>query len=67
MAYLIRKAHVVDPQVGLDDVLDVLVDGAKIAQVAKNIDAPGATVVDAGNKYLSCGHARPLPRSRFRV
>lgn len=55
MAYLIRKAHVVDPQVGLDDVLDVLVDGAKIAQVAKNIDAPGATVVDAENKYLIPG------------
>ena len=35
MAFLLRGAHVVDPQEGIDDVLDVLIDGEKIACVGK--------------------------------
>ena len=31
MAFLLRGAHVVDSQVGLDGVADVLIDGDKIA------------------------------------
>ena len=56
MAYLIKGAHVVDPQVGLDDVRDVLVEGDSIAQVAPSIDAPeGAEVIDGAGKYLVPG------------
>ena len=36
MAYLIKGAHVVDPQVGLDDVRDVLVEGTTIVEVAES-------------------------------
>ena len=44
---LIKGAHVVDPQVGLDTVTDVLVEGARIARVGANIKAPeGAEVID---------------------
>lgn len=39
MAYLIKGAHVVDPQVGLDDVCDVLVEDKLIVEVAENIEA----------------------------
>ena len=56
MAYLLKGAHVVDPQVGLDDVRDVLVDGDKIACVSTSIEAPAdAEVIDATGKYLVPG------------
>ena len=56
MAYLLKSAHVVDPQVGLDDVRDVLIDGDKIAAVGESLDAPeGAEVIDAAGKYLVPG------------
>ena len=56
MAYLLKGAHVVDPQVGLDDVRDVLIDGDKIAAVGESLDAPeGACVIDATGKYLVPG------------
>ena len=56
MAYLLKSAHVVDPQVGLDDVRDVLIDGDKIAAVGESLDAPeGACVIDAAGKYLVPG------------
>ena len=56
MAYLLKGAHVVDPQVGLDDVRDVLIDGDKIAAVGEGLEAPeGAEVIDAAGKYLVPG------------
>ena len=56
MAYLLKGAHVVDPQVDLDDVRDVLIDGDKIAAVGESLDAPeGACVIDATGKYLVPG------------
>ena len=56
MAFLLKGAHVVDPQVGLDDVRDVLIDGDKIAAVGESLDAPeGAEVIDAAGKYLVPG------------
>ena len=56
MAYLLKGAHVVDPQVGLDDVRDVLIDGDKIAAVGEGLDAPeGAEVIDAAGKYFVPG------------
>ncbi len=56
MAYLLRGAHVVDPQLGLDDVRDVLVDGEKIACVGEGLQpSADAEVVDASGKYLVPG------------
>ena len=56
MAYLIKGAHVVDPQVGLDAVRDVLVEDTKIAEVAESIEAgEGVEVIDGAGKYLVPG------------
>lgn len=53
---LIKGAHVVDPQVGLDTVTDVLVEGARIARVGANIKTPeGTEVIDGTGKYLVPG------------
>lgn len=53
---LIKGAHVVDPQVGLDGVYDVLIEGERIARVGERIKAPeGAEVVEADGKYLVPG------------
>ena len=55
MAYLIRGAHVVDPQVDLDEVCDVLIRDGKVAEVGSGIAANDATVVDGEGKYLIPG------------
>ena len=56
MAYLIKGAHVVDPQVGLDDVRDVLVEDKQIVEVAAAIEASeGVEVIDGAGKYLVPG------------
>ena len=56
MAFLLKGAHVVDPQVDIDGVRDVLIDGEKIVEVAESIEAPeGAEVIDAKGKYLVPG------------
>ena len=39
MALLLKNAHVVDPSVELDGVVDVLIDGDKIAEVGENLHA----------------------------
>lgn len=53
---LIRGAHVVDPQVGLDAVRDVVVEGECIAEVAESVQVPvGAEVIDGTGKYLMPG------------
>ncbi|MEE1158890.1 MAG: dihydroorotase, partial [Atopobiaceae bacterium] len=55
MAYLIKGVHAVDPQVGIDDVVDVLIEGKRIAEVGQDLNADGATVVDGRGKYLLPG------------
>lgn len=56
MSYLIRGAHVVDPQVALDGVRDVLVEGKVISKVAESLEAPeGVEVIDGAGKYLVPG------------
>ena len=56
MAFLLKGAHVVDPQVGLDGFRDVLIDDGKIAAVSEALKAPaGAEVIDAHDKYLVPG------------
>lgn len=58
MAFLLKGAHCVDPELGLDEVCDVLIDGTTIAAVEKNLDSadyPNAEVIDAQGKYLVPG------------
>ena len=56
MAFLLKGAHVVDPQIGVDGFRDVLIGGERIAAVAEALEAPeGATVIDAHDKYLVPG------------
>ena len=56
MAFLLKGAHAVDPQVGLDGFRDVLIEDGKIAAVSEALEAPaGAEVIDAHDKYLVPG------------
>ena len=55
MALLLKNAHVVDPSVELDGIVDVLIDGDKIAEVGENLAAEGAEVRDLSGKYLVPG------------
>ena len=55
MALLLKGAHVVDPAAGLDGVLDVLVDGDRIAEVGENLPTDGHEVKDLSGKYLVPG------------
>ena len=57
MALLLKNAHVVDPSVELDGVVDVLIDGDKIAEVGENLAVEGAEVRDLSGKYLVPGLA----------
>ena len=56
MAFLLRGAHAVDPQVDLDSVCDVLIDDGKVAAVGEGLEPPeGCEVIDARGKYLVPG------------
>lgn len=55
MALILKNAHVVDPSVELDGVLDVLIEDGKIARVAEGIEVEGAQVRDLSGKYLVPG------------
>ena len=52
---LLKNAHVGDPSVERDGVVDVLIEGDKIARVAENIEVEGAEVRDLSGKYLVPG------------
>jgi dihydroorotase len=53
---VIKGGHVIDPKNNIDAVMDVAVKDGKIAKVAKNIDAAGATqVVDANGLLVTPG------------
>jgi dihydroorotase len=53
---VIKGGHVIDPKNNIDAVMDVAVQDGKIAKVAQNIDAKGATqVVDAKGYYVTPG------------
>ncbi|MBS6940478.1 MAG: dihydroorotase [Slackia piriformis] len=55
MALILKNAHMVDPSVELDGVLDVLIEDGKIARVAEGIEVEGAQVRDLSGKYLVPG------------
>lgn len=53
--YLIRSGHVIDPANGVDGVMDVLIENGKIKEVSKEINAAGATIIDAKGKLVTPG------------
>lgn len=55
MKTLIKNAHAVDPQVGLDKVVDVLIDGDVIAEVGENLSADADVTCDLSGRYLVPG------------
>ena len=56
MAFLLKGAHAVDPQVGLDGMADILVEGSDIVEVGAGLaPADGVEVIDATGKYLVPG------------
>ncbi len=52
---LIKNGRVLDPASKTDAILDVLLDGGRIAQVAPAISAPGAEVLDASGLIVAPG------------
>lgn len=55
MALILKNAHVVDPSVELDGVVDVLIEDGKIARVAEGIEVEDAEVRDLTGKVLVPG------------
>ncbi len=56
MTYLIKNGRVIDPLDKIDDRLDVLISGGKVASVGKNVQANGrADVIDAQGKIVAPG------------
>lgn len=55
MAFLLKNAHVVDPQCGIDGICDVKIDGERIVEVGEDLAAEGCEVVDLSGKMLVPG------------
>ncbi len=55
MALMLRNARLVDPQVGIDEVGDLLVIDGRIAQIGHGLDAPGCEERDLCGKVLLPG------------
>ena len=52
---LIKNGRVVDPVTGVDEVMDVLIEGAHIEEVGHNLSAAGAEVIDASGLVVAPG------------
>jgi dihydroorotase len=52
---LIKNGRVIDPASGVDDTLDILIDGVAIAAIGTLIEAPDARVVDASRLVVAPG------------
>jgi dihydroorotase len=55
MGILIKNGRVVDPANKIDEVLDVLVEGSRVAKVGKALKSDGADVIDATGKIVMPG------------
>ncbi|NPD32635.1 dihydroorotase [Berryella wangjianweii] len=55
MASLLKNARLIDPQVGLDEVCDLLIDEGRIAAVGAGLAAEGAEVRDLAGKIVVPG------------
>ena len=54
MKRLLKGGRVVDPANGIDGVRDILIEGERIARVAVNLPADGATVVEIPDGLVVC-------------
>ena len=54
MKKLLKGGRVVDPANGLDGAFDILIDGERIARIASNLPADGATVVEVPDGLVIC-------------
>lgn len=54
-SFVLKGAHVLDAEQGIDKVTDVHVAGGKIQHVGSRQPAAGAQIIDVSNKYLSPG------------
>ena len=52
---LIKNGRVVDPVTGVDEVMDVLIEGAHIEEVGHDLSAEGADVIDAAGLVVAPG------------
>lgn len=52
---LIRKARVIDPATGRDEIADLLVEGGRLSRIGASLDAPGAELFDADGLWLIPG------------
>jgi dihydroorotase len=52
---VVKNGRVIDPESGIDAELDVLVDGERIRQVGRGLEAPGAEVLDACGSIVAPG------------
>ncbi len=55
MKILIRNGRVVDPANNRDEVCDILLEGARISKIAKNIRTSGVKTIDAQDKIVMPG------------
>ena len=55
MALMLRNARVVDPQVGIDEVCDVLVRDGRVVEVGHSLDMPKGVERDLAGKILIPG------------
>ena len=55
MALLLKNAHVVDPQVGLDEVCEILIRDGVIVEVGHDLQMAKGVERDLGGKYLVPG------------
>ncbi|MCK9594091.1 MAG: dihydroorotase [Candidatus Omnitrophica bacterium] len=55
MKILIKNGRVVDPANNLDDIRDILVEGARISKVAKDITFAADETIDASGKIVAPG------------
>ena len=52
---LIRKARVIDPATGRDEVADLLIEDGRLTRIGASLDAPGAELFDAEGLWLLPG------------
>jgi dihydroorotase len=52
MKKLLKGGRVIDPANGIDGILDVLIDGERIAQVGRALPVDGATVIDVPAGFI---------------
>ncbi|MDO4502555.1 MAG: dihydroorotase [Coriobacteriia bacterium] len=55
MALMLRNAHVIDPQVGLNETCDILIRDGKIVELGQDLEMPKGVERDLGGKVVVPG------------